>query len=253
VSSTINAADIDLPAAGGTLDSVSRLGVEAGFDAGPALIYGTVGAARATVDAGADTLAGNGYFYGVGVDYAVTDQVVLGAELLRHEFDDFDNVTGLDVGATTVGDQRRAAVLIRCERSTAPGDDLGGRSRGLGAGRGEGEHPVDGHLEPSSGRVSATRTCPAAAAPKLSPGMTATCASSRSASAKSVPLIPVPRTSTITYIAPSGGTARSTCWPRQPRHQAIAPPRKGAATSRSAAGPWSSANSAASWMKPATP
>jgi outer membrane immunogenic protein len=45
---------------------------------------------------------GNGYFYGVGVDYAVTDQVVLGAELLRHEFDDFDG-TGLDVGATTVG------------------------------------------------------------------------------------------------------------------------------------------------------
>jgi outer membrane immunogenic protein len=41
-----NAADIDLPAVGGTLDSVSRLGVEAGFDAGPALIYGTVGAAR---------------------------------------------------------------------------------------------------------------------------------------------------------------------------------------------------------------
>jgi outer membrane immunogenic protein len=99
----INAADIDLPAAGGSLDTVSRLGVEAGFDAGPALFYGTVGAARATVDAGADTLAGNGYFYGIGVDYAVTDQVVLGAEVLRHEFEDFDNVTGLDVGATTVG------------------------------------------------------------------------------------------------------------------------------------------------------
>ena len=51
----------------------------------------------------ANTLGGNGYFYGVGVDYALNDQVVLGAEVLRHEFDDFDNTPGLDVGATTVG------------------------------------------------------------------------------------------------------------------------------------------------------
>jgi outer membrane immunogenic protein len=99
----LNAADIDLPAAGGTLDTVSRLGIEAGYDAGPALFYGTAGAALATVDAGADTLSGHGYFYGVGIDYALTDQVVLGAEVLRHEFEDFDNVPGLDVGATTVG------------------------------------------------------------------------------------------------------------------------------------------------------
>ncbi len=99
----INAADVSLPAAGGDLDMVSRLGVEAGFDAGPALFYGTVGAAHASVDAGANTLSGNGYFYGIGVDYAVTDQIVLGAELLQHEFEDFDDVSGLDVGATTFG------------------------------------------------------------------------------------------------------------------------------------------------------
>ena len=99
----INAADIDLPVVGGTLETVGRIGLEAGYDAGPALFYGTVGAARALVDAGANTLGGNGYFYGVGVDYALTDQVVLGAEVLRHEFEDFDNQPGLDVGATTVG------------------------------------------------------------------------------------------------------------------------------------------------------
>lgn len=99
----INGADIDLPAAGGNLDTVARLGVEAGLDAGPALIYGTAGAAMATVDAGADTLAGPGYFYGVGVDYAVTDQITVGAEVLQHEFDDFDDTDGLDVSATTFG------------------------------------------------------------------------------------------------------------------------------------------------------
>jgi opacity protein-like surface antigen len=103
VEADLNAADIDLPAAGGSLDSVARLGVEAGFDAGPALIYGTAGAAHATVDAGADTLAGSGYFYGVGMDYAVTDRITVGAELLQHEFRDFDDTNGLDVSATTVG------------------------------------------------------------------------------------------------------------------------------------------------------
>ncbi|MCU4653602.1 porin family protein [Roseibacterium sp. SDUM158016] len=99
----LNLADIDLPGVGGTLDSVARAGIEAGFDAGPALIYGTVGAAYATVDAGANTLDGTGYFYGIGMDYALTDRVTVGAELLQHEFRDFDNTTGLDVDAMTFG------------------------------------------------------------------------------------------------------------------------------------------------------
>jgi outer membrane immunogenic protein len=99
----LNLADIDLDAAGGNIDMVSRLGVEAGFDAGPALIYGTAGAAIATLDAGSDTLRGDGYFYGLGVDYAVTDRVTVGAELLQHEFDDFDDVSGLDASALTFG------------------------------------------------------------------------------------------------------------------------------------------------------
>jgi opacity protein-like surface antigen len=99
----LNAADIDLDAAGGNIDTVSRLGLEAGYDAGPALIYGTAGAAIATLDAGNDTLRGDGYFYGVGVDYAVTDRVTVGAELLQHEFEDFDDVNGLDASATTFG------------------------------------------------------------------------------------------------------------------------------------------------------
>jgi opacity protein-like surface antigen len=96
-----NAADIDV-AGVGTLDRVSRLGVEAGFDAGPALIYGTAGGAIANLDTGTGDLDDNGYFYGVGMDYAVTDQITVGAELLQHEFDDFDG-GGTDVSATTFG------------------------------------------------------------------------------------------------------------------------------------------------------
>ncbi|MEX3015553.1 outer membrane protein [Gymnodinialimonas hymeniacidonis] len=105
-----NLADIDLTtpagAAAGTLDSVLRAGIEAGYDAGPALIYGTAGLAQATA-----TLAGvedtdNGYFFGAGVDYLVTDQIVLGAEILQHEFEGFTSTglgTDLDISATTFG------------------------------------------------------------------------------------------------------------------------------------------------------
>ena len=71
------------------IDRLVRLGVEAGVDLGPALVYGTVGVARIdfsdppTADSG-----GSGQFYGVGVDYRMSDRLTVGAELLRHDFSD---------------------------------------------------------------------------------------------------------------------------------------------------------------------
>ncbi len=97
------AADIEPDSAfNGSIDSVHRLGVEAGYDAGPALIYGTVGVAQATATSAGTDLQDEGYFFGAGIDYLITDQIVLGAEVLQHEFEDFDG-TGLDVSATTFG------------------------------------------------------------------------------------------------------------------------------------------------------
>lgn len=102
----LNLADIDLndPAGAtiGSLDSVHRLGAEVGYDAGPALVYGTLGVAQATATLGAADLQDNGYFFGAGIDYLVTEQITVGAEVLQHEFDDFDN-TGLNISATTFG------------------------------------------------------------------------------------------------------------------------------------------------------
>jgi opacity protein-like surface antigen len=104
------ASDIDLEVdttdgtADGSFDRLTRLGVEAGFDAGRALFYGTVGAANASVEVGGDDSTSNGYFYGIGMDYAVTEQITVGAELLQHEFDDFDfDGASADVDATTFG------------------------------------------------------------------------------------------------------------------------------------------------------
>lgn len=89
------------------IDRLVRLGVEAGVEMGPALVYGTAGIARIDFS-GAPTAdsGGSGHFYGIGVDYRVTDRVTVGAELLRHRFDDLgfagysaDPVTfGLNIG-----------------------------------------------------------------------------------------------------------------------------------------------------------
>lgn len=102
----LNLADIDLldPAGVniGSLDSVHRLGAEVGYDAGPALVYGTAGITQASATVGGADLQDNGYFFGAGVDYLLTDQIVLGAEVLQHEFEDFDS-SGLDISATTFG------------------------------------------------------------------------------------------------------------------------------------------------------
>lgn len=90
-------ADIDLGGAA-TLEEVLRLKVRAGVEVGPSLLYATGGWARAyTDDLGSD----DGYFVGAGVEYPVTDAISLGAEVLYHEFSDFDG-SGVDVDATTV-------------------------------------------------------------------------------------------------------------------------------------------------------
>jgi opacity protein-like surface antigen len=98
----LNAADIELEASDTTIDAVYRVGVEAGYDAGPALIYGTAGYAYAEADSAGTDLEDDGYFFGAGIDYLVSEQFTVGAEILQHEFDDFDS-TDIDVSVTTFG------------------------------------------------------------------------------------------------------------------------------------------------------
>lgn len=81
------------------LDNVLRAKVRAGYDAGAFLPYITGGYAQGTVGTAGDDLEDNGYFYGVGVDYALSDTITVGGEYLRHDFEDFDDVA--DVEADT--------------------------------------------------------------------------------------------------------------------------------------------------------
>jgi len=91
----------DFEDTGDTFDaSVLRLKGRVGYDAGPFLPYLTVGGARLTLEDGSDT-SDSGYFYGAGAEYAVSNNLRVGAEILQHEFDDF-NDTGDDISAQTI-------------------------------------------------------------------------------------------------------------------------------------------------------
>lgn len=90
--------------AGADLESVTRAGVRVGYDAGRVLPYVTGGYANASFSeelAGSGEDSADGYYFGGGVEYAVSDRFSIGGEVLRHEFDlDTDD---LDAGLTTVG------------------------------------------------------------------------------------------------------------------------------------------------------
>lgn len=75
----------------------ARLKGRIGVDMGAGLGYATAGFVRANTDAlGND----NGYLFGIGYDYNIGKNTLLGAEVLQHEFDDF-NGSGTDVSVTT--------------------------------------------------------------------------------------------------------------------------------------------------------
>lgn len=97
-----DSADIDLGAAGDTLDDMTRLKLLVGTEMGRSLVYGAVGAAHASMtDAGGADLSDSGWFLGAGLDYAVSDRWTVGAEFLHHKFDDFDG-TGNDFDVNTL-------------------------------------------------------------------------------------------------------------------------------------------------------
>lgn len=90
-------ADVSIGGGVANLDNVARLKFKGGYDFGPVLGYAVLGAARADSSLGNDT----GLVYGVGVAYAVTEQFSISGELLRHDFDDFNN-SGLDIEADSI-------------------------------------------------------------------------------------------------------------------------------------------------------
>ena len=95
-----DATNIDLNTGNDKLKDIARLKFRVGADLGRTMVYATAGPARAQA-----TLAGvkaheNGWFGGIGVDYALTSQWTLGGEVLTNQFNNF-NGSGTDLKATT--------------------------------------------------------------------------------------------------------------------------------------------------------
>lgn len=94
-------AGFDLNDAGtSSLDAIYRFKIQAGADIGQTFLYGTAGIARADTTIDNVSINSNGWVAGVGADYAVTDQWLVGGEILYNEFDDFGN-SGIDGDGTT--------------------------------------------------------------------------------------------------------------------------------------------------------
>jgi len=88
---------LDATVGGVDVDSVTRLKVRAGYDAGRTLVYGVAGGARADSSIGDD----EGYVVGAGVEYGLTQNISVGGEYLYHNFDNFAG-TGNDIEANTI-------------------------------------------------------------------------------------------------------------------------------------------------------
>ena len=81
------------------LDSVARGKVRLGYDAGQWMPYLTGGVAQATTSGDLEA-TDNGAFGGVGIDYMLSDTIRVGAEILQHKFENFNDI-GEDINATT--------------------------------------------------------------------------------------------------------------------------------------------------------
>lgn len=95
----IDGTDIEDTTAGVAVDAITRAKLRVGYDAGNWLPYVTAGVAQARVSGGLDA-TDTGGFAGLGAEYRVSDSVRVGAEVLQHQFDDFDG-SGFDIDATT--------------------------------------------------------------------------------------------------------------------------------------------------------
>ena len=94
-------ADISFDDDAGDLTGIGRLKLRAGYDLGRSMIYATGGAAYADAEVEGNSGSDWGWTAGAGFGYALNDQTSVGAEVLYHSFDDFDD-SGSDLEATTL-------------------------------------------------------------------------------------------------------------------------------------------------------
>lgn len=83
----------DVKSSAGAGDTLTAASLRVGYDMGRILPYLTVGGGQLKIDSGDKS---DGILYGLGVDYAVTNNWRVGLEAVRFEFDSFGSSSGID-------------------------------------------------------------------------------------------------------------------------------------------------------------
>lgn len=86
---------------------LTRLRARAGYDMGRFMPYVTLGVAKLSVDTGTYDISETDVTYGIGGDFKVTNNFTVGAEYTKQDFNDVDDIDGLDLDTDSV--QLRAA------------------------------------------------------------------------------------------------------------------------------------------------
>lgn len=81
--------NLDLGTGTDKINDIARLKLRVGADLGRTLVYATAGPARASADVGGTSVSDNGWFGGVGADYAINERWTVGGELLTNRFNNF--------------------------------------------------------------------------------------------------------------------------------------------------------------------
>lgn len=83
------------------LDNLTTLKLKGGYAYGGSLIYATAGWSWADASWSGNDYSDNGWVAGVGVDYMLNPNWIVGAEVLYRDFSDFDD-TGVDLSGTSL-------------------------------------------------------------------------------------------------------------------------------------------------------
>lgn len=93
--------DIGNKAGDDQVNSTAAAKLMLGADMGRTLVYVSGGASQAEMQLGGVTASDNGYFGGIGVDYALNQRWTVGGEVIASRYDDFNN-SGINVKDTTL-------------------------------------------------------------------------------------------------------------------------------------------------------
>lgn len=84
-----------------TLDMLFRAGIEIGYDLGPILVTGGVGQTFGVMTNAANNRQSEfGHYFGIGADYMLNEDIMIGADITRTNLDNF---SGQDVSVTSFG------------------------------------------------------------------------------------------------------------------------------------------------------